>query len=226
MSSSHSPDPNRDQETVLSFHDYVSNRQREQYIDCLARNYSADHLDEHEFERRVELANSATRLSELQSLVKHLPIPAEHPTSRSEPAAPHESPAETEYAVTRSPPEGRDFVVSVFSGADRSGSWNLARRLHSVAVFGGNDIDLRAARFVPGETYRITCFVAFGGVDITVPQGVNLVVRGIPIFGGFDGSKTDGGPDAPTVIVSGLVLFGGVDVKAKAAKKGKSKNKR
>jgi hypothetical protein len=62
----------------------------------------------------------------------------------------------------------------------------------------------------------VNATVAFGGVDILVPKGWRISVRSTPIFGGLD-DKTDHSeppaPDAPTLHVDALTVFGGVDIK-------------
>lgn len=83
------------------------------------------------------------------------------------------------------------------------------------AIFGGIDLDLRGAHPAPdGATINAT--VAFGGIDILVPKGWRIDVRSTPIFGGVD-DKTDHSeppaPDAPTLHVDALTVFGGVDIK-------------
>lgn len=81
------------------------------------------------------------------------------------------------------------------------------------AVFGGAEIDLRKAQLAPNATLDI--FMAFGGLEMKVPTGWNVVIRGFPIFGGFD-NKTAGEslPDnAPTLVVNATVLFGGMEIK-------------
>jgi hypothetical protein len=55
----------------------------------------------------------------------------------------------------------------------------------------------------------------FGGVELKVPEGWNVVIRGFPIFGGFDNvtAKEQVGPEAPVLTINATVLFGGLEVK-------------
>ena len=67
---------------------------------------------------------------------------------------------------------------------------------------------------VPAEGVSINCLCIFGGVDIIVPPGMRLHVRGMGIFGGFDRSENQvDDPTAPTIVVEGIALFGGVSVR-------------
>jgi hypothetical protein len=58
-------------------------------------------------------------------------------------------------------------------------------------------------------------FVAFGGAEITVPEGWQVVTHGMPIFGGFDNvtAKEKVAVGAPTLDVNATVIFGGLEVK-------------
>lgn len=83
------------------------------------------------------------------------------------------------------------------------------------AFFGGVTLDLRGARPAP-EGASVNATAAFGGVDILVPRGWRISVRSTPIFGGLE-DKTDHSeppaPDAPTLHVDALTIFGGVEIK-------------
>ncbi|MDH3261172.1 MAG: cell wall-active antibiotics response protein [Acidimicrobiia bacterium] len=80
-------------------------------------------------------------------------------------------------------------------------------------MFGGTEIDLRRARPVP-EGAAMDVVVAFGGVEIVVPEGWRVEVKGIPLFGGWS-NKTRRDlalADAPLLSVEALVAFGGLDI--------------
>lgn len=81
------------------------------------------------------------------------------------------------------------------------------------AVFGGAEVDLRGASLADGASLDV--FTAFGGVEIFVPQGWNVVIHGFPLFGGFENATTKDRlePGPPTLNISALALFGGIDVK-------------
>jgi predicted membrane protein len=81
------------------------------------------------------------------------------------------------------------------------------------ALFGGTEVDLRGARPVP-EGAAMDVVVAFGGVEIVVPEGWRVEVKGLPLFGGWS-NKTKGdlvGVDAPLLSIEALVAFGGLDI--------------
>lgn len=80
-------------------------------------------------------------------------------------------------------------------------------------IFGGTEVDLRGARPVPAGA-AMDVVVAFGGVDIVVPEGWRVEVKGIPLFGGWSNkTKRDQlSADAPVLSIEALVAFGGLDI--------------
>lgn len=80
------------------------------------------------------------------------------------------------------------------------------------ALFGGITLDLRNAVFEGDAVIKVN--VAFGGVDILLPGNVKVESKVAPIFGGFSEKRiSTPQSDAPTLFITGLVLFGGVDAK-------------
>lgn len=85
-----------------------------------------------------------------------------------------------------------------------------------VAVMGGCTLDLRAAQLsAPVTTIRIIAIM--GGVEIIVPPGVRVIMRGIPIMGGWSNTAHDveQSQDSPEIRIDGIAIMGGVDVRTK-----------
>lgn len=80
------------------------------------------------------------------------------------------------------------------------------------AVFGGVECDLRGAVIENDAVIEVSA--VFGGVDIIVPDNVNVKVYSNSIFGGVDNKKRapyiEG---APTIHINASCMFGGADVK-------------
>lgn len=80
------------------------------------------------------------------------------------------------------------------------------------AIFGGITLDLRDA-VIKNDVVVNTCAV-FGGIDLIVPEDVNVKVRSNSIFGGVSNKKKSEGDGTGKVIyVNATCLFGGVEVK-------------
>lgn len=117
---------------------------------------------------------------------------------------------------------GSALSVSMMGGATRNGDWLVPRIHTTITVMGGNDLDLREARFESGEI-EIRAFALMGGIGITVPEGVRVICDGFALMGAFDASvhkkatirPADLPPDAPVVRVTGFALMGGIDVVTK-----------
>ena len=191
-------------------------RLREHVIEQLSTSYSRDFLSEEEFEQRLETATAAGNHADLRMLLVDLP-PAGAPNAPS--VRDETSPdvrAEKLFPTNRGEVTEENTLIAVFSGADRKGVWDPPKRLNAIAFFGGSDIDLREVRFPPGGM-TITAVAVFGGVDIIVPEGINVEISGAGIFGAFEGKKRSSPPvpGAPTIKVEGVAFFGGVEVKFK-----------
>lgn len=91
-----------------------------------------------------------------------------------------------------------DFDSVVFEGADL------------VAVFGGVDCDLRGA--IIDQDCVINAACVFGGIDIKVPDNVQVINNSATVFGGIDVHKNN--PTAThKLYIEGACIFGGIDIK-------------
>lgn len=116
---------------------------------------------------------------------------------------------------------GRGDPRSQINGFTVFGSQNIVSRAESItggaltAIFGSIDLDLRATRPAP-DGAGIEVFAAFGSVNVAVPRGWGVTVSGMPLFASFE-DKIDRSiepePDAPRLVISGVALFGGVEIK-------------
>lgn len=80
------------------------------------------------------------------------------------------------------------------------------------AVFGGADCDLRGA-FI-GQDCVINAYAIFGGIDILVPENVNIKINSTSFFGGVENENHKTAyENAPTIYINATCLFGGIDIK-------------
>ncbi|GIM27669.1 hypothetical protein CPJCM30710_03350 [Clostridium polyendosporum] len=105
--------------------------------------------------------------------------------------------------------------ITLFSGVKTRNISKNFRGGSLTAIFGGIDMDLKDANISSGNA-SLNITVAFGGIDISVPPGWKVVVKGIPIFGGWS-NKTNNinyvNLEGPVLTINCFVIFGGVDVK-------------
>lgn len=109
---------------------------------------------------------------------------------------------------------GEAGFVAAFASRKLVPEANPLRTGSVSAFFGHADLDLTSARPAP-EGIRLSVTVAFGGVDVIVPEGWRVKIRGVPIFGGWDDTTRQQAPGDGTgdLDVNALVLFGGLEVR-------------
>lgn len=99
---------------------------------------------------------------------------------------------------------------ATFSGCNLNYDGEVFEGAELTAIFGGVKCDLRNA--IIGRDCAIQVCAIFGGVDILVPDNINVKVSSNSIFGGVS-NKTAAHKDAPTIYISGTCMFGGVEIK-------------
>ncbi len=116
-------------------------------------------------------------------------------------------------------PVGNDYIrqLALFSGADIHCNSQDFKGADLMAVFGGLDVDLRDVT-VFDRPAKIDVFTAFGGIDIIVPEDHTVKIKGLPLFGGWSNKANKSiASEEADIIISAFVIFGGMDVKAKAS---------
>jgi Domain of unknown function (DUF1707) len=169
----------------------VSDAEREEAVATLRDQCGAGRLSLDECADRMARALAATNGHDLAALTADLPA-----------------------AVTPRPPAGR-WVVGVFGGEHRRGRWRLGDRLTAVATFGSCEIDLRHAERHPGPEPAVTAVAVFGSVELVVPAGTEVELRGMS----FLGTRTvrvkaaeAGGEVPPALRLRGVAVLGSVQV--------------
>jgi predicted membrane protein len=109
-------------------------------------------------------------------------------------------------------------AYAIFSGLERRVTAKDFRFGRVSAVFGGAELDFHDAD-IEGDTGELELNAIFGGVELRVPENWNVEARNQTMFGGYS-DKTrnskrvaDSATAAKTLIISGSVMFGGVEVK-------------
>jgi hypothetical protein len=187
----------------------VSDRDREQAAEVLREAAGHGRITMDELDERLEVAYAAKTYADLAVVTRDLP-------QAGQPAAAAARPG----AVSRIGGTPRStFSVAVLSGARRMGRWVVPRKYVAVAVMGGIELDLRDAQFSEPDV-TLHAYTVMGGIEITVPEDVEVDVSGLAFMGGFDHNASGPGtPGAPRVRVLGFALMGGVEVRRKPAAK-------
>ncbi|MDJ1131046.1 DUF1707 SHOCT-like domain-containing protein [Streptomyces iconiensis] len=199
----------------------ASDAEREQTAEVLRDALAEGRLGMDEFQERLDGAYEARTHGQLVKLVRDLPSPQGEEgrdTSLVLPGSAPAAPAGKRRWTERIGGTGTSrWGIGLLGGFSRKGGWTVPRNFTSVTVMGGGQIDLRNARF-EDRVVVIRCFALWGGVQVVVPEGIEVEVRGVGIMGGFDSSaNSHGEPGAPRVIVTGLAVMGGVATEQKPA---------
>ncbi len=189
----------------------VTDAQRDAVAQALSAQFASDRLSVDELDARMALVYEAASVAELDRALEGLQL-----TPRPEPVV-----MPTGVTVSEALVPKRSALMSFMGGFEAKGSFVMPRELKIVAFMGGASIDLREARFGEGVS-QVDVYCAMGGAELIVPPGVRVEVVGSGVLGGFSVSgreRSTSDPSAPVIRVSGLAVFGGVDVQVKGPSK-------
>jgi hypothetical protein len=174
----------------------ASDDERERTAAALGDAAAEGRLTLEELTERLDAAYAARSRGELETLTADLP----------------------QRAPSRAAP--RRKAIGVLGGTELRGRFRVEGVLTVVGVLGGVEIDLREAELV-GHELELRCYSALGGVEITVPEGVDVSVELVTILGGQEvqlGSAPR--PGAPLIRVTGFCALGGVEVRTHRERRG------
>jgi hypothetical protein len=166
----------------------VSDAERDRAVASMREHLAEGRLSLEEFTQRMGEAYAAKTSADLAELERDLPAP--------------------QTSSRRSPTR---FLLSLFSSTERRGRLRIRGRVICLTLFGNIDLDLRQAA-LEADVVHIYAFGLFGAIDVYVPEGVELDLHGLAIFG----HKRDNGNDLPTpqsplVRMNAFSLFAGID---------------
>ncbi len=102
--------------------------------------------------------------------------------------------------------------VAFWSGVKRRVTTSSFKHAELTAVMGGIDLDLRPAATEGGEAV-IDVFVLMGGVEIIVPPDWSVSNQIVTILGGSEDKSSATQEARHRLILRGLVIMGGVEIK-------------
>jgi Domain of unknown function (DUF1707) len=185
----------------------ASDADRDQVANLLSTAYAEGRLTMEEHEERVSQLMAARTFDELIPITRDLVVIG----TPSPLATPQPSNRFTIDTAGQSPEP--DKMIAIFGGVTRTGRWRVRKHTQALALFGGIDLDLRDAIF-EAPVVDISGLWCFGGLDIKVTEGIEVRDQTSGIFGGTDVSNIgDPAPGAPTLVIKGVSLFGGVSVR-------------
>ena len=185
----------------------VSDRERDATIDLLAEAATDGRLTLDEYSDRADKALTSQTRDDLAVLTYDL---ATVRAASAPPAYPSADP-------TRIPAEK---VVAVFSSETRRGRWPVPARLGTMALFGECKIEMQDASLHSRVTV-IEANAVFGSIEIVVPDGVEVRMTGMSVFGARTSKVQPGfAPGAPVVEVRGKAVFGEITVRQPGWKEG------
>ncbi|HEX9794922.1 MAG TPA: LiaF domain-containing protein [Planctomycetota bacterium] len=103
--------------------------------------------------------------------------------------------------------------VAFLSGDERRINARDFRGGKLLAVMGGVDLDFTEAD-IEGDQAVLSLLAVMGGIDIKIPRNWEVVLHGVPILGVIiDKTKPDRSAPTKKLVIKGLALMGGVEVK-------------
>ena len=186
----------------------ISDAEREHAVAFLRQHCTEGRLTLDEFSDRVGVVFGARTAGEIEMVTSDLPAIG-GPALR----------AEADEAALRPVSRTRRAVrwtVSVFSGNQQKGRWRIEGETNAISFMGGCYLDLREAEVVGSEAV-INAFAFMGGVDIVVPEGIDVVLEGFAFMGGKSAKIKNVPviPGSPLIRVRAFAFMGGVNVRSK-----------
>ncbi len=103
-------------------------------------------------------------------------------------------------------------IYSAFSSSNINYNGEMFDGAELTALFGG--VKLNLVNAVIDKDCVINATAIFGGIDIIIPDNINVKVKSTSIFGGVSQKKHRNSADNTyTIYVNGTCMFGGVDIK-------------
>jgi class 3 adenylate cyclase len=197
----------------------LSDEDRERVVEVLKTSCGDGRLTLDEFSERVGTTYQAVGLRELIPVLADLPHPFGSDLTGVISGGMGGSPAPLPSLVpdTATGCKVTRWTVSIMGGSQRRGRWRLQEKTNAVAVMGGCVLDLRNAEVQSSEIV-INAVAFMGGIEIVVPEGIEVELGGIAIMGGKDARRLKDVPrlpGSPTIRVRAFAFWGGVSVRSK-----------
>ena len=182
----------------------IADRDRDRVVAVLRLHCTEGRITLDEFGDRVGDVYNARTAGDLDAVLRDLPVPWS-----DEAGAP-----ERDDAPERRRGRQVRWLAAVFSNASRRGRFTLDDESAVVAAFGDCTLDLSEAS-IESRNPLVTAVALFGNVTVVVPEGIEVNLQGLPLFGSTrcDTGSTPPLPGSPVVTVRAFAAFGDVRVR-------------
>lgn len=103
-------------------------------------------------------------------------------------------------------------VVAIMGGSKRAFGGSDFKGGQAFAFMGGSEVDLRRATMSRDEAV-LDVFVFWAGLEVKVPEDWEVVCRGLPLLGGFVDNTRHAPGAQKRLVVTGMAIMGGVELK-------------
>ncbi len=181
----------------------IADTDRDRVVALLRLHCTEGRITLDEFSDRVGGVYAARTASELDEMVRDLPAPWSE-KARVDPLGGDRS----------RPRRAVKWLVAVFGDTTRQGRFTLDDESAAVAVFGDCTLDLSEA-LIEGPNPLVTALAVFGDITVIVPDGIQVDLEGVAIFGDkrVSTGPTPPVPGSPVVLVRAFAVFGQVHVR-------------
>ena len=206
----------------------ASDADRERVAGLLRDAYAEGRLSHVEHDERLTRTYQATTYADLVPILADLPVPpgslpvpgAGQVVAVTGPALPVASAGGVVMVDPSRAGQAVGHSVAVMSGVERKGRWVVPEASNAVAVMGGIVFDFTDA-ILTSHTTEITVFALMGGVDVKVPEGIDVRIDVFGFMGGSSGPEDTAPPGSPTIVFKGLALMGGLNVERPKGRRNK-----
>jgi len=175
----------------------ISHSERDQSLHELQNAFVTGRINEAELEKRTSKILEARTHNDLQNILIDIVPP--------------------QPIISLSLSKTSNFAI--FSGVERKGPILLPQNFKVTAVFGGYHLDLSEAKFcAPVSTINLVAIL--GGIEVIVPESVNVYLHPSPILGGISSKLIHESSSMPkfTLHIRALAIFGGIEVSSAKGK--------
>ena len=187
---------------------------REEVIDKLIVNYSHGVISSDAFERRLDDAMKSESNEALVALIADLTMDADPK---------YESTKEQQFTPNYGPSSYEDELKlnCVLGSVERSGQWQVPKRIKLFNLLGSATLDFSDAIFCHQHvTIEINSILA--GEDIYIPENVNVVCKTFGIGSSLENTAPSiASRQAPTITIEGRSILSSLEVKIKRTMKEK-----